>query len=147
MAAAVASEEGDAFAFEKAGDDGFGGIAERRLDTDFFRIGEALHRVKAAAADDSYACLRFFGRTLRLGFQKNASLSCVKVRTGLRLKQPGYFNTQKKRRRTVNVNQSGETRFGEEFVDRGEGVFAAFGDIRGELIQGSFATGGVEDAL
>ncbi len=37
--------------------------------------------------------------------------------------------------------------FGEDFVDGGEGIFAALGYVRGELIESSFSTGGVQDAL
>jgi hypothetical protein len=81
MAAAVAGKEGDAFAFEKASDDGFGRIAKGRFDADFPAIGEAFHRIKAAASDDADACLRPFGRTLRLCFQSDCSLSCWKLRT------------------------------------------------------------------
>ena len=38
MAAAVAREEGDAAAFERAENEGVGGIAERRMQADFARL-------------------------------------------------------------------------------------------------------------
>ena len=53
MAAAVAGEECDAFAFEKSGDDGFGGIAERSFHANLLGVGEAFHGIEAASADDA----------------------------------------------------------------------------------------------
>ena len=71
----MASEEGNALAFEESGDDGLGRIAEGRLDANFLSAGEAFHRVQAAAADDADGGLRFFARTLLVCFQGSCSLS------------------------------------------------------------------------
>ena len=65
MAAAVARQERHALPFQRADDDGVGGIAERRLDADFARVGEARHGVQAAAADDADLHLRLVFRAFR----------------------------------------------------------------------------------
>src|SRR5438876_723965 len=53
MAARVACEKGDLLPFQRSDHDGVGWIAERSLDADFAGVGEALHGVKATAADDA----------------------------------------------------------------------------------------------
>ena len=71
----MASEKSDALAFEESGDDGFGGIAEGRSYANFFAVGEALHGIEAAAADDANGGLSFVDSTLLLCFQSCCSLS------------------------------------------------------------------------
>jgi hypothetical protein len=95
MAAAVSREERNPSTFEKARDDGFRGIAEGRVDADFLGVRKAFHVVKAAAADDSYAGLRFFGRTVRLGLQKDSSLSWVSYRLACVVNSPDILACRK----------------------------------------------------
>lgn len=91
MAATVAGKKRDALAFDNAGDYGFRGIAEGSLDADFFAFKEAFHRIKAAAADDSDAGLRLFGRSFRLGFRQNGSLSWVE--SAAEMERRGFYSS------------------------------------------------------
>ena len=75
MAASVASEKSDAFAFESSRDDRFGGVAKGRFYANFFSVGEAFHCIQAAAADDADGGLSFLDSILLLCFQSCCSLS------------------------------------------------------------------------
>ena len=58
VALAVAGEEGDLAAFEGAEGEDFAGVAEGGFDAVFRDVGEAVHVVEPAAADDADFCLR-----------------------------------------------------------------------------------------
>ena len=58
MTLAVAREEGDFAAFEGAEGEDFAGVAEGGFDAVFRDVGEAVHVVEPAAADDANFCLR-----------------------------------------------------------------------------------------
>ena len=66
----MAREKSDALAFERADNDGIGGIAEGSLDANFARVGEAVHVIQAAAADnaDLYGFSFVLGAALRACF-------------------------------------------------------------------------------
>ena len=53
VATAVARQKCHSFAFERTGYDGVGGITEGRLYANLAGVGQALHGVEAAAADDA----------------------------------------------------------------------------------------------
>jgi len=53
VATAVTRKKGDALPFQRTGYDGVGRITERRLYTNLAGVGQALHRVQTAAADDA----------------------------------------------------------------------------------------------
>jgi hypothetical protein len=86
MAAGVAGEEGDAFAFEGAEDEGVGGIAEGGFDAEFAGVGESGHGVQAAAADyadfcEGRFCAGGFGRGFFRRHSGTGSLGCFGVRS------------------------------------------------------------------
>ncbi len=59
VAARVAGEEGDPLPFQRSDNDGIRRIAERRFHSDFARVGQTLHCVQPAAADDPDCGVRF----------------------------------------------------------------------------------------